>query len=459
MIVVDNETWVDQQFSSCQLKHKKRTKRLQTVAANMLACPEASLPDQNTQWKDLKAAYELFKRPEVTHQAVCEPHWQNTRQTKPGRYLMISDTTDIDHYSHHATTGLGMLGDGQGRGMQLHNCLAYHCDANKIVGQAGAMLFYRSRAPKKESRTQRLKRTREGCYWGEVVDQVGSPPVGSQWIHVFDRGGDNYESYCHLEQSGCDWIVRAAQLHRNVQDANGETTTLSEVVDEAELLGSYELSLRSRPGVAARTAKINVSVASVTFVPPAHRSPYVRQCGVKAISMRVVVVQEVDAPKTVTPIRWVLLTSLPVKTFENAWQVIEDYECRWLIEEYHKVIKSGCSIEKHALRTADRLEPLIGLISVIGIRLFELKLVGRNEPEKKAKGNVPSSWMKCLEILRPQLNPRDLTVYVFFREIAKLGGFLGRKSDGEPGWQTIWRGYRKMQSLLDAMQLTGQIEV
>ena len=107
--------------------------------------------------------------------------------------------------------------------------------------------------------------------------------------------------------------------------------------------------------------------------------------------MQVVVIEEVDAPKGVKPIRWVLLTSLPVKSFEDAWQIIEDYEHRWLIEEYHKVIKSGCSIEKHALRTADRLEPLIGLISVIGIRLFELKLLGRNETETKARGHVPSS--------------------------------------------------------------------
>ena len=138
-------------------------------------------------------------------------------------------------------------------------------------------------------------------------------------------------------------------------------------------------------------------------------------------------------------------------------QIIEDYEHRWLIEEYHKVIKSGCSIEKHALRTADRLEPLIGLISVIGPRLFELKLLGRNETETKARGHVPSSWLKCISLLRPDLKITALTVYEFFRELAKLGGFLGRKSDGEPGWQTIWRGYRKMQSLLDALKLTGQL--
>ena len=94
-MVVDNETWIKNQFAQCDLKHTKRTERLQIVAAQMLDAPEASLPAQSKKWKDLKAAYRLFARPEVTYQAVCQTHWQQTRQTNPGRYLLISDTTDI----------------------------------------------------------------------------------------------------------------------------------------------------------------------------------------------------------------------------------------------------------------------------------------------------------------------------------------------------------------------------
>ena len=137
--------------------------------------------------------------------------------------------------------------------------------------------------------------------------------------------------------------------------------------------------------------------------------------------------------------------------------MIEDYENRWLIEEFHKVIKSGCSIEMHALRTGDRLEPLIGLISVIGIRLFQLKLIGRSQKEAKAKSHVPASWLKTLKLARPKLTITGMTVYEFFREVAKLGGFLGRKGDGEPGWETTWHGYQKMQSLLDGIRLVKEI--
>ena len=170
-----------------------------------------------------------------------------------------------------------------------------------------------------------------------------------------------------------------------------------------------------------------------------------------------VVVQERDAPKGVKPIRWVLLTSLPVDTFEEAWQVIEDYENRWLVEEYHQVLKTGCSIESPALRTAERLGPLIALTSVIGIRLFQLKLIGRSQPTAKASTHVPSTWLKCLKLVRPKLKTGDLSVYAFFRELAKLGGFLARQGDGEPGWQTIWHGYQRLHALLDGLQIAGAI--
>jgi len=455
--VLDNDQWVEKQFGSCQLGNSLRTQRLQKVATQMLSQPDQSLPKQNPQWADLKAAYRLFDKRRVTFDAVAEQHWQQTRQTKPGRYLLISDTTDIDHFSHRATTGLGQLGKGDGRGMQLHNCLVYNCNDKQIEGAAGALIHYRTIVPKNETRMQRLNRIRESELWGNLVDQVGSAPQDSQWIHVFDRGGDNFEAMCHIKLTHCDWVIRAAKLNRNVFKENGEKVSLKIALEEARVIGGYELHLRSRPGVKARTAQIEVSVLKVTFPRPRHHSKWVKQCGFRELTMNVVVVQEVESPLGVTPICWVLLTSLPVDTFEDAWQVIEDYENRWMVEEYHKVLKTGCSVELHALRTAARLEPLIGLISVIGTRLIQLKLVGRSQPEAKAATHVPSCWLKCLKLARPKLKMTGMSVYTFFRELARLGGFLGRKGDGEPGWQTVWHGYKKLHALLDGLRLARAI--
>ena len=147
MKVLDNDQWIETQFAECQLGDERRTKRLQRVSSQLLNSPDQSLPKQNPQWSDLKAAYNLFKNKQVTFDALAEPHWQQTRKTKPGRYLLISDTTDIDHKRHKATKGLGFLGDGRGRGMQLHNCLVYNCEEKQIQGIAGALVHYRKRVP------------------------------------------------------------------------------------------------------------------------------------------------------------------------------------------------------------------------------------------------------------------------------------------------------------------------
>lgn len=455
MKIADNSQWVEDQFSGCQLGDKRRTTRLQNVARNMLANPEQSLTAQNERWADVKAAYRLFDCDDVTYDSIASAHWENTRQTKPGTYLLISDTTDIDHFSHKATKGLGMLGSGVGRGLQQHSCLMFDSGRKQIVGQAGGTLHKRKRVLKNETRKQRLERFRESSLWGAVVDQVGSPPEGSQWIHVFDAYGDNFEAMCHVAQNHCDFVIRAAKFHRTVCDQQGEAVALDDALKDAEILGSYDLFIRSRQGVKSRTAKIEVSATTVTFSAPRICSSWVKQCGVADIKVNAVVVSEVGAPKGVKPIRWVLLTTLPISSFEDAWKVIEHYEHRWLIEEYHKVLKTGCSLERHALRDASRLEPLIGLIGVIGTRLLQLKLLGRHDQEAKARTHIPSGWLRAMKLARPKIQLTGMTVYQFIRELAKMGGFLGRKSDGEPGWQTIWRGYRKLQSLLDAMKLTA----
>src|SRR5690606_14959552 len=147
----------------------------------------------------------------------------------------------------------------------------------------------------------------------------------------------------------------------------------------------------------------------------------------------------------VEPIHWVLLTSLPVATFDEAWAIIGHYELRWLVEEYHKALKTGCCTESRQLKTAGRLEALVGLTSVVAVRLLQLKSLARTSPHVPAQSVVPRIWLKMLKLARKNLNRvHDLTVGQFYREVAKLGGFLGRKSDGQPGWITIWRGWEKL---------------
>lgn len=231
--VLERDEWVEESVAGCQLGHVKRTQRLMVMAEYMLDCPELSLPKQNVEWSDVKAAYRLCDREEVNLNAVAECHWQRVGQTSPGVHLLTSDTTDIDEYTHRATTGLGMLGDGQGRGLQLHSRLAVETSTGVVEGLAASKVFYRKPAPKQKMRAQRLNRPREVSLWGDVVEQAGSPPAGSQWVHVFDRGGDNFESMCHIVVQRSDWVIRASKLNRKVLQASSKQLPSGEHGDDA----------------------------------------------------------------------------------------------------------------------------------------------------------------------------------------------------------------------------------
>lgn len=350
-----------------------------------------------------------------------------------------------------------MLGKGEGRGLQLHSCIMYDTVKKQLLGSAGALVCFRKFSPDGETRMTRLSRRRESNRWGELAQAVGPAPENGQWIHVFDRGGDNFEAMCNIKLTGNDWVIRASKLQRNVLH-DGEKAPLRDVLAKAEYKGSYELSLRTRRGVEARVIEAEVTTARVTLPRPRHVSPWVKDCGISEIPMSVVDVRQVNAGNGEKPLRWVLLTTLPVDSFRDAWQVIQDYENRWLIEEYHRVLKTGCRVERHALREVDRLAPLLALTLVTGIRLLQLKLIGREQKEAKAATHVPDTWLKALKVQQPKVKLQGMTVYQFMREVAKLGGFLARKGDGEPGWETTWRGHQKIQQTIDILRKSGLLE-
>ena len=453
---VDTQTWAQEQFGDCQLGDQRRTKRLIEVASRVANHPAGSFTQQLSDWGDLKAAYRLLDRDEVTFQAIAGPHWEQTRRAAPGRYLVIGDTTELDFGRRRKIPDLGPTGNGSGRGFLLHSGLVVRAGTEDVVGLAGQQIHYRKPSPKKESASQRLKRPRESQVWGQVIDLIGPPPEGVQWVHVYDRGADNFEVFCHLLEQGDDWVVRASSLHRKILTPAGQRVKLSQYLSSLPLAGSYELSLRAREKQPARTAKLEVRFGELSIPVPAQKSPYVKQQNPAPIKMWVVWVQEVDAPPGVEPIMWVLYTSLPVTSFAAAWQVIEYYESRWLIEEWHKALKTGCRVTKRQLKEKGRLEALVGLLSVVAVRLLQLKSVARTEPDRPARQFVPPLWLAMLKASRKKLHRvHDLTIGQFWREVAKLGGFLGRRCDGEPGWITIWRGWEKLNTLVRGAELAS----
>ena len=170
----------------------------------------------------------MFDCEEVTFEAIAGPHWEQTRAVGPGRYLVLGDTTEIDFGYHREIEGLSAIGNGSGRGFLLHNALLVEAESESVVGVAGQTIHYRKPAPKKENKSKRFKRERESRVWGDVIDQIGRPPQGAQFIHVFDRGADDFEVFCHLLENDDDWVVRVKSTHRQIHTPTGEKMPLDE---------------------------------------------------------------------------------------------------------------------------------------------------------------------------------------------------------------------------------------
>lgn len=420
-----------------------------------MSCPSGTLPDQTETWADLKAAYRLFDVEEVTFKSVTQGHLQQTRTCPVGAYLILEDTTELDFGKHRKIEALGPTGRGTGWGFLLHSGLMVRADSEEIIGLAGQTIHYRKSVPKNESKTARLKRERESKVWCDVIDEIGRPPANVQWTHVLDRGGDNFEVYCHCLQQGTDWVVRASQRQRLVFTPEGKQMPLMKYLKGLDVAGTYELHLRSRPNQPARVAQLEVSFSTIEMPPPKQTTKYVRNMKLTGIRMYVVHVREAMKPRNGERIEWILLTSLPVGSFDDAWKIIGYYEKRWLIEEWHKALKTGCQVTNRQLATKERLEPLVGLLSVVSVRLLQLKSVARTNPDRPAHQVVPSRWIIMLQAARKKKLTRgqQMTVRDFYRELAKLGGFLGRTSDGEPGWITIWRGWEKLSLMIRGADL------
>lgn len=451
--------WAQEQFGTCELGDRRRTKRLVKFASQAAAMPDASTPKQSEGWGDCKAAYKLFSQKKVTFAALTAPHCARTRAVPAGTWLVINDTTEINFGYDRQLTGVGRVGTNQARGFYLHTAMIVSADSDEIRGVAGQDLYLRPLEKVKRVRSEhRKKRQRETDMWGRVIDRVGPAPTEARFIHVCDRGADNFDVYCHLLQQQAGWVIRAAQLKRRVVDADRREFSLDEAVRAAPLQGTYELQLVANGDQPARTALIEVRTARITMPRPKNGiSPYVRKRGVTEIPMWVVEGREVDPPRGVTALRWVLLTSEEVVGFDEAWRTIAWYEKRPLIEEYHKCLKTGCRVEERLYQSGDRLAPVIGLLSILAVRLLQLKTVARCHPEQPAAQVVPKPWLLGVSLLLKKRRPIN-TVREFFRGLAQLGGFFlgGRKGDGEPGWQTVWGGLEKLLLCLRGAEVLGK---
>ena len=451
---IDPQLWAHEQFGDCQLGDLRRTKRLVKAAQQAAARPDGSTPDQTESWGDCKAVYRLMDCDEVTHAEIIRPHCQRTKQAcQPGTVkLILCDTTEIDFKREVA--GIGPLGRGTGRGFLLHTGLMRDAGSGKIDGMAGQVLFHRKphrKRPPKNSK--RRDPNRESVAWGQLIDQVGSPPANGNWIHVCDRGADDYEVYCRAFLKGCGWVIRVAHLNRKIEDLAGRTLELGEHIAEQPTQGRLSVAVPRQGNRPAREAQVTIRFAPLRMPPPRRGNDWITQhAPAEPVLMWVVEVKEEHPPQGVEPLHWVLLTSESITSLDDAQACLNIYKLRWGVEEYHKALKTGCRVEQRYYETADRLERVTGMLAVLAVRLLQIRALADDVPDQPAKDVIPAQWVDTLAKLRKR-SAADMTVGQFIRGLGGLGGHLGRKCDGRPGWITLWRGLEKLLLILRGADL------
>ncbi len=456
MMLNANE-WAVQQWAQADLGDERRTRRAVEMGVKMVAHPEASLPQQMGSRTALKGDYLLLNNAAVTLEALLKPHCQATLNAagQTPVVLMIEDTTELDFTAHPQTTGLGSIGNGRGRGLLLHSALAVIPDTREVVGLAHAQVALREPTPKSRPK---WTRSAEGRLWEVSAQQVGRPPAGTLWVHVSDRGSDIFEYMATCRQQDKHFVVRAC--HNRLLTWTEEQPEAAQT--EARALMDYARSLPERPGSVyvvqvpktktqpAREAQVVLSWTEVTLSPPTQAPPEVRQ--LPSLTVWIVRAWEPNPPSGAEAVEWVLLTSLPVRTLAEAQRTVKWYEHRWLCEDYHQCLKTGCRVEDSQLDDGADLQRLLGFAIPIAVRLLQLRQAARNAPDAPAMTVVEPLMVETLA-RRQKTSADTMTVAQFWQWIAQLGGHQGRRRDGPPGWRTLWRGWRLLADLTEGARL------
>jgi Transposase Tn5 dimerisation domain/Transposase DDE domain len=406
-----------------------------------------------------KAAYRLLDCPSVTHQSVLGGHFDVVRQElrEPGVYLLIEDSTTAGFPGLTQAAGLGPIGKSSTRGLWLHSNLAMRwnelSDSCDILGLLDQQAWARPPRPSgrrkstgkgKESNTARQKRKdRESKRWAAALAYLSPHNDFIQYIYVADRESDIYEVIQDCQSHHVAMVVRASHPRSLAGEFAG--VDLMSAVAGAAVIGTMDAEI-SREN---RTAKVELRSVSVEL-----RGPSRPGGRLPNLKINVVQAREIDPPEGCEPVSWILLTTLPVQTLEQCRRVVNIYRRRWLIEELHKAMKTGLRLEDSQLSDFRRLSSLAAIISVSAIFLLQAKWQARTRGDEP----LPPEQIKTpmVIILKHKYPPKDqerLDNRWLWRSIAKLGGFPGRKGDGDPGWLTLWRGWRKLQLIISGYEL------
>jgi len=435
--------------------HRRGARLKQLVEALTASCA-AHLPAALGGWRGVKAAYRFFANPAVTPEAILASARPGLLDRLAGQttVLLLQDTTTLDFTPHPATRGVGPIGTRrQGHwGLLLHSCLAV-TPAGVPLGIAAQESWARDarQTGQAQQRRTRAASAKESARWARVEAQSRAViPDGVRTVTIADREADLYPLFAAARPAQAHLLIRVAQTQRRVQTATDAVATqaLADAAAAAPVWGRYSVAVRAEPGRPARTALCTVRVGPVTLCPPQNQRAGVRQT--QTVPLVALLAAEEQPPPGQPPLHWLLLTTLAVTDFAAAAELLLWYSLRWLIERFHFVLKSGCRVEELQLQQGDRLRRAVAVCSLVALTVLGLTYLAREAPELPCTVALTDAEWQTLWRYQFPTQPLPATpppVGAMAPQVARLGGFLGRKGDGVPGPLTLWRGLSRLRDL------------
>jgi len=450
------QDWAEEEFREADLGDRRLNHRVVSIAKAFYARPQANIPQACQTRAEAKATYRFFDHPETSMEKVLAPHTEATleRISREEVVLAVQDTTSLNYTAHPRTQDLGPIGyrRDRGIGLMLHSTLAFNREGTPL-GFLDVQCWARDAKDfgKKKRRHSVPIEQKESYKWLASFRKVAEAQKRcpkSTLVSVGDREADIYELFEMVlsDLSGAKLLIRAEQ-DRLLAEGQGH---LWEKMARQEVAGIQELQVPRQKNRPARVARLEVRFAEVTLKPPQ------RKKGRNELTLWAVWARETEAPAEGERIEWMLLTTVPVTTFEEAIEKLAWYTIRWGIEIFHKTLKSGCKVEERQLGHADRIETCLAIDMVVAWRIFHLVKLGRETPDVPCTVFFEEAeWKALVAYVTHNPNPPEHppTLREAMRMVASLGGFLGRKGDGEPGTKSLWLGLQRLDDLSSMWKL------
>jgi hypothetical protein len=470
-------SWAAEEMRTINLGDKRLNKRLLFLFDKLGNSPNLSIPASCGGWYETKAAYRFFGHERVTTESILKPHIESTlaRMRQHSVVLLLQDTTTLNFTGQKEREDIGPINHEKHLGLLLHPILAVTPE-RLCLGVLDTCHWSREKVRHRTAREKSRDNhkipleEKESYRWvkayrkaNEVALQVPETMV----VTVADREADIYDlyheaqhAYLSQESTAAYWLVRSSS-NRKILNSNGrpDNEKLIEKTKSTSPLCSITFEIPTKEKQIGRLVTQNLYATELTLCPPDRKRKLSTKYGDKTVTVTVVIAEEINPPEGQEPLEWVLLTNVKINDAIGAHNILKWYLCRWQIEVYFRILKSGCRIEKLQLTEKHRFDPCLVLYMIIAWRILYLTVLSRECPEVSCELIFSTEeWKIAHIILKKEPPPKEPPpLKVMIKMIASMGGYLNRKNDLEPGPTTLWIGLQRLKDFLLAQQILRDV--